>query len=759
MNKINKIRNTLLSGYRFIGLILFMLIWGCSQDRQPVSYVNPFICTEGDHGQWHPSALVPFGLVKLGPDTYPSSLESSGNWGLAHSGYNYADTVIRGFSHFRRGSAGGKMSVGKFSFMPFTAASPGKEWVACPVAQMDKKSEKASPGFYSVRLSREHILAELTAATRTGFHRYTFPAGKEAKILIYNGNNGLEDNLSFQLVNNTSIEGMLDMSGGIFFTLEFSCPVQRTEVWDGDQFAETGSREINQAIVCSFGDTGGKPLLVKAGFSLTGPEAARQNMETECPDWNFEKIRKQASKQWNDQLGRMKVESPDNTDKTIFYTALYHTCFLPVNQTDVAGTYKGYDRQIHHAEGYTHYDGYAFWDSFRNKYPLYSLFLPGVYSDIASSLRDTYEQSDNRAPFPDCNHAPHGYGFEVYGKNGFQTYSNCRHEHMLMVVTDAWVKGLFHSNLDMKELYPFLKQEALLQMPERYDSIGYIPARPDQTGEYCWNSWCVTQVARALGYRQDEAWFMKRSAYWRNTWDPSIRFFRARAADGSWLDFPEDPTVNREKYTYEGTKWQWRWNLLHDPQAMIGLFGGNENFVEVLNSFFENNLYTAGNQIDLHAPFLFNFAGAAWLTQKWTHKILKEPMMQLYGTHDFFKQPVFDRIYKATPDGYLEEMDDDYGCMASWYVLASSGLYQVCPGNPVYQISSPLFDRVTITLDQHFYPGKTFTITAKNRSDEQIYIQSASLNGKKLDRMWITHKEITQGGELVLVMGKYPKKK
>lgn len=746
--------------YELIYIVFFLLIIGCTKEKpKPTDYVNPFICTEGDHGQWHPSALVPFGLVKLGPDTYPSSLESNGDWGLAHSGYNYADTIIRGFSHFRRGSAGGKMRVGRFSFMPFTADNPGKEWVKHPIAGIDKRTEITRPGFYSVSLNKENIQAELTATTFTGFHRYIFPTGKAAKIFIYNGSNGLEQNLSFKIVNNKKIEGIVDMSGGIYFTLEFSQSVQKIEVWDGEKFAETENREISGGIVCRFGVMEGKPLLIKAGVSLTGLEAAKQNMEKECPHWDFEKTREQALERWNDKLSRIKVESSCNEDKTIFYTALYHTCFLPVNQTDVAGTYKGYDRKIHHAEGYTHYDGYAFWDSFRNKYPLYSLFLPGVYSDIASSLRDTYEQSDNRAPFPDCDHAPHGYGFEVKGKNGFQTYSNCRHEHMLMVVADAYFKGLFHPELSMKDVYPFLKEEALIQMPARYDAIGYIPARPDQTGEYCWDNWCVAQVAKALGYDEDYNYFMKRSEYWRNTWDLSIRFFRARAADGSWLDFPEDPTVNREKYTYEGTKWQWRWNLLHDPESLIDVFGGNENFVNELSYFFENDLYTAGNQIDLHAPFLFNFAGAPWLTQKWTHKILKEPILQRYGTHDFFEEPIFDRIYKATPDGYLKEMDDDYGCMASWYVLASMGLYQVCPGKPVYQISSPIFDRVTINLDENFYPGKTFTITAENRNDENIYIQSASLNDKRLNRMWLSHKEIVQGGELILVMGKNPDKK
>jgi putative alpha-1,2-mannosidase len=188
------------------------------------------------------------------------------------------------------------------------------------------------------------------------------------------------------------------------------------------------------------------------------------------------------------------------------------------------------------------------------------------------------------------------------------------------------------------------------------------------------------------------------------------------------------------------------------------LFEGKENFVQELEYFFENDLYTAGNQIDLHAPFLFNVAGAPWLAQKWVTKILTQPMAQLYGTHNFFPEPIVDRIYKATPDGYLEEMDCDYGCMASWYAMSAMGLYQICPGNPVYQLTSPIFEKITIRLDPEFYAGKSFTIHAENLSAENYYIQSATLNGEPFTRSWLTHDEIVKGGELVLQMGNEPNK-
>ena len=496
-------------------------------------------------------------------------------------------------------------------------------------------------------------------------------------------------------------------------------------------------------------------LLVKVGLSLSSTEAAKKNMKTECPGWDFTHVHQQAITLWNNILSRITVEGDNEEDKTIFYTALYHTCFLPMITSDVDGTYRGLDREIHRAKDYKLYNNYAFWDSFRTKYPLYSIWIPDVYRDIAKSLRDIYQLAGNWDPFPDNDHPPHGFCYVVRGKDRYQPCTTCRHEHMLMVMADAYFKGMF--DFPLPSVYSHMKDEALIQMPERYDTIGFIPARPDQTGEYAWDNWCMAQVAKELDKQDDYEYFMQRAGYWENTWDPSIRFFRARAADGTWLDFPDDPAINREKYTYEGSKWQWRWNVIHDVPALIEKFGGQEAFIRELEYFFDHDLYTAGNQIDLHAPFLFNQAGAPWLTQKWVRKIMTEPIVQKYGTHDFFPEAVFDRVYKSTPDGYLEEMDCDYGCMAAWYNMVAMGLYQVCPGNPVYQLTAPIFSKITIhpSASDHV---NAFSMEAKKLSRKNIYIQSATLNGKALNRSWIGHNEIAVGGKLVFEMGPEPNK-
>ena len=731
---------------------LIILSISCSPER-PVKYVDPFICTQGDHGHWLPAALVPFGLVELCPDTWPGTLTGDGDF--AHSGYDFSDNHIRGFSHLHRGSSGGTTihdRSGLISVVPFSM-EPADTFFANPILKIDKKTEKAEAGYYSVCLDEEKIFSEFSATTRTGFHRYVFDTSEGNKLFIYEGNRGGTTGISCTMVNSFCLEGSV---GNKYFVIIFDEPVIKTLLWNGNELSAGDSlfNEDNGGIVCEFGDLPDNTLLVKAGISLTSVEGARKNLEAECNHWDFKKVRRDAAESWNNILSSIKVKGDNNEDKTIFYTALYHTCFLPVTQSDADGIYPGLDQRLHKAEEYVHYDGFAFWDSFRTKYPLYSLFIPSIYSDIVTSLRDLYEQADNWSSLPGSDHPPHGVIFKAAGKNGYQIFASCRHEHMLMVVVDAYFKGLVKT--DIRKLYIYMLREVMLQMPEKYDSIGFIPARPDQTGEYCWDNWALSQVAKAIGNETDYSYLMQRSGYWLNTWDPEIKYFRARSADGTWLDFPEDPSINREKYTYEGSKWHWRWNVLHDVPALINAFGGKEYFIKELEYFFDNDLYTAGNQIDLQAPYLFNMAGAPWLTQKWVRRILTEPVVQKYGTHGFFPEPIFDRVYKTTPDGYLEEMDDDYGCMAAWYNMSAMGLYQVCPGNPVYQITAPIFNKVTLNLDKKFYRGRKFVIKATNLSNNNIYIQSVALNSKPYNLSSITHDKIAEGGRLVFRMGDKP---
>jgi predicted alpha-1,2-mannosidase len=383
-----------------------------------------------------------------------------------------------------------------------------------------------------VRLTQDNIKVELTATQYVGIHRYTFSKGKDVRIFL---NAGLRrGGISSTLKDEYTIEGTFS---GNYFVLQSDVPVRKTFVWNGERLLADGKsmdETGGNGIVCEFG-ADHQVLQLKVGLSFTGMEAARQNLEAGCPEWDFEQKYGEARSAWNEVLQGIQVQGSNEDDKTIFYTALYHTCLLPVIYSDVAGTYRETDCKIHQSKTYGYYGGYAFWDSFRTKYPLYSLYLPAVYRDIVSSLRDMYEQTEDWGSVVGSDHHPHNTVFAARGKGCNIPYS-CRHEHMLTVMADACFKGLF--DIDLQSVYPYIRKEAMLQMPEKYDSIGYIPARPDQTGEYCWDNWNVAQLAKVLGDTADYDYFMKQAQYWKNVWDPDIRFFRARAADGSWLDFP-----------------------------------------------------------------------------------------------------------------------------------------------------------------------------------------------------------------------------
>jgi len=435
--------------------------------KLPIDYVNPFICTQGDHGQWLPAANVPFGLIELCPDTYPGSLTANGDF--AHSGYDYSDNNIRGFSHFHRGSSGGTRvcdRAGLLSIIPYVNV-PSDTFFVNPVIEFDKKSETARPGYYSVRLVKDNILAELTASAHSGYHRYTFAESKSAQLFLYEGNRSRSRNISCHLADKRTIEGVQSVYNGIYFVMKFNCPVKSTMVWDGKKLVDGNAlNEVTGGgFVCQFGNLNGKTLEVRVGVSLVSIKAARANLRSENSNFDFKSLQNKAAKLWEEKINKIRVDGNEEY-KTIFYTALYHTCFLPVTITDDDGTYPGLDKNFHNVKGYTHLDDYSFWDSFRTKYPLYSLYLPEIYRDIVKSLRDIYEQADWDKP--DLNHKPHepGSGFNILGKNRFSVYDNCRNEHMLMIMTDAYFKGLYDNDIKINSIYPYLKREALVQMNE-----------------------------------------------------------------------------------------------------------------------------------------------------------------------------------------------------------------------------------------------------------------------------------------------------
>ncbi|MFI4912355.1 MAG: GH92 family glycosyl hydrolase [Sedimentisphaeraceae bacterium JB056] len=746
MNKIKLNVLILIVAFNFI-------VYASEMKITAVDYVDTFIGTQDDSGQFFPGAYYPNGMVKLGPDTYPSSLTGDGDF--AHSGYNYSDKFIRGFSHIRLATSGGGSISDRSGFVsvfPYLNSndeiSTGKRKI-----RFDKSTEVAHPGYYKVALDNG-IKAELTVTAHCGFHKYTSPESGEFHILVDPSRRHMVKKSEIEIVGKDAFTGMVNGLGSQYFYGEFSKSFDRGIILGDDFEPLKGSSRIPSV---SFGFTAdkGEDIYLRIGFSTVSRQQARNNLRYELADWNFNQIVNDVKDNWNDKLSVVEVEG-DFEYKELFYTHLYHSFHQPSVISDVDGQYVGLDKAIYTDKENKQYFNFAFWDSYRTKYPLISIVNPQLYWKITNSIINLYQQQSGYWHYADPEHKPHSCMFVFSGKNGFLPFMNCRNEHMMSMVLDSYKKGIY--NQRQEQAYKGIVEEMLTQMPEKYEEIGYIPARPDQTCEYSYDNWCVAQMAKRLGKQDDYERFIKRSNSYKNTWDPSIGFFRAKAEDGTWLDFPESPALNREKYMYEGTPWQWRWTAIHDVDGLIELIGGKEKFASDLDYFFEEDLYNHGNQPDLHVPFLFNYAGEPWQTQKWVRKILTEKMLQRYGTHGFFRTPKFDRIYKATPDGFLEQMDDDYGCMSAWYVMSAMGLYQLCPGEPVYQLTAPIFESVSIKLDNDFYSGSRFTIKAVNLSAENIYIQSAALNGKVYNKSSITHQTISNGGELIFVMGNEPNK-
>ncbi|MBN2356777.1 GH92 family glycosyl hydrolase, partial [candidate division KSB1 bacterium] len=695
-------------------------------------------------------AVMPWGMVLLGPDTYPSSLTGNGNW--AHSGYNYLDGQVRGFSHLRITGSGGGGNPSDRQWLVWTLPGigqpelqPGKCYTS-----MDKTSEQARAGYYSVRLDSLDIRVELTAGVHSGLHRYFFPDSKDAHLLI---NAGRQIQSTMKIVSKTELTGSLQLGSTLFYYIKLNKPFHHFAVW-GDTVYEN-RKELsgsNSGAILRFNTRADEPILLKIGFSVVSEQGAKKNLKEEMPDWDFKGAVARAQNAWQDVLGKVEVQGEEEY-KTIFYTHLYHSYITPNNITDVDGYSSGYDGEIHKLD-HTQYDGYAFWDDFR-KYSLLTLTEPVVYKDIIHSIRDIYKYDWKRP-----------------------VYLNCRYEHMLAVAVDGRQKGL--DDGDLRELYKGIRDEITeyrfvlgnpvrLQRYRKTAELGYVQLRPDYTMERSYDAWCVAQIAKELGEEADYQEFMRRAGFYKNVWDSTAvcwrgeeddiyGFFRARDEHGNWLEFPHDPRVIDEKHVYEGSMWMWRWWVLHDVEGLIQLIGGREKFVHDLNYFFRYTLYNMGNQPGLHTPFLFIHAGAPWLTQKYVRAILTEPVRQYYGTHEFYDEPYYGRVFKATPDGFIRESDDDYGCMASWYVMSAMGIFQVCPGHPSYQLTAPIFPSVVLNLDKALYGGRKFTILAHGLSDKNIYIQSATLNGKPYDKAWITHEDIVRGGTLEFQMGPEPNK-
>jgi predicted alpha-1,2-mannosidase len=727
---------------KFYGLIicLYFLLFNniLLSQTNLTKYVDPFIGT-GGHGHTYPGATLPFGLVQLSPDT---GIEG---WDWC-SGYHYSDNSIMGFSHTHLSGTGATdyadilfmPTVGEIKIFPGSKENPDEGYRS----KFSHKNEKATPGFYSVYLDDYKIKVELTATERCGFHKYTFPKSAKSNIII-DLHHGLDSHNEgyIKIIDSNKIEGMRRSSGWakdhtFYFYAEFSKPFKEFNLYKEnrlvDHSKEVSGKHIKAAL--GFTTTDSEIIYVKVGISAVDIDGARKNLEMEIPDFNFERIVNEAEVKWENELSKIIVEGGTESKKKIFYTALYHSMITPNVFSDVDGRYTGMDRKIHSKSDFEYYSVFSLWDTFRALHPLLTIINRTRSLDFVKTLLAKYNESGL---------------LPVWELASNETWTMIGY-HSIPVIYDAFMKGINGFDLG-------LALDAMKKSAERnqhglklYRERGFIPADKEnesvsKTLEYGYDDWCIAQFAKQIGKQDDFLKYNARSLYYKNLFDSSTGFFRGKLSTGRWIE-PFNPKEVNAIYT-EASAWQYNFFAPHDVKGLINLHGGNNKFINKLDEMFEESdllegrhqpditgligQYAHGNEPSHHVTYLYNYAGAPWKTQSRVRDIMNT-------------------LYTDQPDGLCG--NDDCGQLSAWYIFSAIGFYPVCPGDNNYIIGSPIFDRVTIRLEN----GNNFVISAKNQSDNNIYINSAKLNGAVLNAPYISYHQLMKGGKLDFEMSAHP---
>ncbi len=710
-------------------------------------YVDPFIGTGGTPwtcAMLSPAATVPFGSVRLGPDT----CFAGGTYliKMNTSGYYYEQGHIKGFSHSRLSGTGAE----DYCCFRVTPAI-GKNKAG--IMTYSHSFEEASPGYYSVYLPTVGCLAEMTADIHTGVHRYSFFDSDDARLYI---------DVTSASANKTSSEGFVDyneetgiITGGCLLDGQFSgrydgLPTYFAAVTDKPVLSyEISSDKTDCGIDLNFGSLKNESVELKLAISFVSAENALLNLKAETDGLTFDDVRKNAVNDWEERLSSIKINSTDEEIKTVFYTALYHSMIMPTDFTDVNGEYLGFDKKIKKVDGYTYRTDMSLWDSCRTAHPLYTLIAQDIQNDCLKSLVEMAKAGDNVIP-----RWPMGAGYT----------GSMLGDPANIVIAESVLKGL--TDFDIDAAYEFMKNSSDNPVNkdgrnyiEEYNKYGYIPQDIEnvnksvsRTIEYAWEDAAIADVAKFLGKTEEAEKYAAKSMYYKNVFNPETKYFQARNTDGSFVwnfspyitTFYDAVMIKKFADCYcEGSARQWRWNALHDIDGMIKLFGSEEYFVSELDDFMKDASLTRaaldpgdgfwiGNQHDIHTPYLFSNAGRSDLTQKWVRWTLKN---------------------RFSTDINGLDGNDDGGTISSWYVFSALGFYPLA-GSDKYWIGSPNVDSAEITLSN----GKILKISALNQSDKNIYVNDVTLNGEKLEGCYITHSQLMNGGELVFSMSSTPNK-
>jgi len=707
-----------------------------------IKYVDPFIGS-GGHGHVFVGANVPFGGVQVGPTNFNKGWDWS-------SSYHYSDSIVKGFCHLNV-SGTGMSDLGELTVMPATGelkinAGTQDRHLKGYASLYSKDKESASPGYYQVMLDRYDIKVELTATERSGLHKYTFPESSESRIIIDLGEGSADRPTDTYLrqINDTLFEGYRFSSGWAsdqreFFSLVVSKPVKDFIIYNNGRKVKASEKKgVFLKGFLEFSTKKNEVIYLKMGVSPVSSSNGLDNLMTEIPGWDFDRVLKDAEYKWNKELSKINIKTKDKAKKRVFYTAMYHSMIAPNIFQDLNGEYRGTDKKVYKDTSFTNYTLFSLWDTYRAAHPLYTITHPERVSDMVNSMVKIFEQQGKLPVW-------HLRGNETNTMPGYSA---------IPVVVDACLKGF--EGIDLEKVYAAVKESATGDHEPGVKDLmkyGYIPSdymaeSIASTMEYAIADWGIAQLAAKLNKPKDYEYFLNRSKSYKNYFDPETKFMRGKMANGSWRT-PFDPKSAQHRVNdyCEGNAWQYLWLTPQDPEGLIELLGGDKGFTTKLDQLFSISSdleegssmditgligqYAHGNEPSHHTTYMYAYAGEQY----------KIPKNVRYITTN---------LYSDKPDGLSG--NEDCGQMSSWYIFSSMGFYPVNPSNGAYVFGSPLFDQVDLNLGN----GKSMKIIAENNSDTNIYIQQVTLNGAEHKYSYITHKDLVQGGVLRFVMGSTP---
>ena len=757
----------ILGNLKNILLLLVILLTGMSSFcqrsvKEPISFVNCMIGTGGD-ANLLPVASVPFGMVQAGPDTH-----------LNNSGYKHSANEIIGFSHTHM-SGGGCNDFKDIMFFPLSDPSliSKTQFPSNVGSPFFHNQEVAEPGYYKVKLLSSDIDVEITATERCGIHRYTWPKGKSQQLIVdlkYGHNSGCTvcpgynyDTVRvahLEIIDNYTIKGYRISDGWLkgvtvnFYT-RFSRPFKMSRIYKNKQFAPevTNLTGNDVRLILQFEENDSHPLIARTGISPVGMEGAMKNLAAEGASLDFDRIKANAQKSWNKELGVIQLNQEDPVHLKLFYTFLYRSLFYPMLYSDVTGEFRSSDSKVHKGDFRYFAGALGLWDTFRAQNPLITLLRPDVMTDLMKTFLEHY---NNSGQLPQWT----GAGVENLCMIGYPA---------MPVIADAYSKGI--RNYKVSELYEAMKRSAnvdtfgfsegncVYKGTDLYKKYQYIPCDKDinsvsKTLEFCYGDWCIAQMAKMLGKKADYDFYIGRAEWYKNLYDSQTKLLRPKKADGNWRS-PFDPIFTNHYHEgddyCEGTAYQWTFFVPHDPEGLAGLMGSQTAFIGQLDSLFTRSSaihdggngapdlnpkgmigqYAHANEPGHHTIYLYNSMGQPSKTQQWISTVME-------------------KLYKPTPEGLCG--NDDTGQMSAWYVFSAMGFYPVTHGDAIYTIGTPLFKNLSFRHQKGM-----LTIVAKNLTSENVYIQSVTLNGKIWSKNWFHHRDLFSGNaKVVFEMGKSP---